>query len=35
MVRICKQGPAHSEVRNIETQEIKHQGFNEFKILKF
>ena len=34
MVKICKQGPPQSEIKNVETQEIKHQGFDSFKILR-
>ncbi len=33
MLKICKKGPAHSEIKKIEIKEIKHQGFSEFKIL--
>jgi acylphosphatase len=33
-LKICKNGPPHSQVGDVETQEIKHQGFSEFKILK-
>lgn len=28
----CKLGPKHSDVKNIEIEEIKHQGFEGFKI---
>jgi acylphosphatase len=28
----CKKGPKHSEIKEIEVEEIKHQGFNDFKI---
>jgi len=34
MVKACKQGPAHSEVKNVTTEEIKHQGFSGFRILR-
>lgn len=34
MIKICEKGPIHSEIKNINIQEIKHQGFKEFKILK-
>ena len=34
MVRLCKQGPAHSDVKNVESEEIKHQGFEEFRVLR-
>jgi len=35
MIELCKQGSPHSDVKNIETQELKHQGFKEFKISLF
>ena len=35
MISACKEGPRHADVRNAEASEIKHQGFKEFKILKF
>lgn len=28
----CKQGPSHSEVKEVEVEEIKHQGFEGFKV---
>ncbi|MBT4165465.1 acylphosphatase [archaeon] len=31
----CKKGSPHSEVKNIETQELKHQGFKGFKVSLF
>lgn len=30
----CKKGPKHSEIKEIEIEEIKHQGFKDFKISK-
>lgn len=33
MTEACRHGPAHSDVRNVEIQEIRHQGFKDFKIL--
>lgn len=33
-VEKCRQGPPHSQVDKVETQEIKHQGFEGFKILR-
>jgi acylphosphatase len=32
MVEYCKKGSPHSEVKKIETFELKHQGFKGFKI---
>ena len=34
MVKTCRQGPPNSDVKNVETQEIKHQGFDGFKVLR-
>ena len=34
MIEVCKKGSPHSEVKNVEVQEIKHQGFGGFKVLK-
>jgi len=34
MIRVCKRGPAHSEIKEVEVEEIKHHGFDDFKILK-
>ncbi len=34
MIDVCKQGPAHSEIKEVEVEEIKHQGFDGFKILR-
>lgn len=35
MVGICRQGPPHSDVKNVEYEEISHQGFKNFKIMRF
>ena len=34
MVKACKQGLPHSDIKNLTTEEIKHQGFSGFKILR-
>ena len=34
MVELCKKGPAHSKVRDIEIEKISNQDFKEFKILR-
>lgn len=34
MVKVCKQGPPYSRVGNVETKEIKHQGFSGFRVLR-
>jgi len=33
MIELCKQGPKHSQIRNVEVKEEKFQGFKEFKML--
>ena len=33
MVDACREGPAHSDVKSVETHELKHQGFDGFKIM--
>lgn len=35
MVGMCKQGPPHAQVENVEISEINHQGFKDFKIIRF
>lgn len=35
MLNLVRQGDKHVEIRNIEVNEIKHQGFKGFKLLKF
>ena len=32
MLDRCKKGPKHSEIKDIEIEEIKYQGFNGFRI---
>ena len=34
MVKACKQGLPHSDVKSLTTEEIKHQGFSNFKVLR-
>ncbi len=33
LIELCKQGPKHSQIRNVEIKEEKLQDFKEFKIL--
>jgi len=33
MIEICKEGPKHSQIKNVEEKPEKFQGFNTFKIL--
>ncbi len=34
LVEKCKQGPPQSEIKDVQVQELKHQSFDSFKILK-
>lgn len=34
MIESCKKGPEHSQVSELEIEELKHQGFRDFKVLK-
>ncbi len=34
LVEKCRQGPPNSQVDKVETQEINHQGFSGFRILR-
>lgn len=34
MVEVCKKGPPHSDIKNVTTEEIKHQGFSGFRVLR-
>ncbi len=34
LIEVCKRGPIHSKVRDIEIEKMGHQGFDEFKILR-
>jgi acylphosphatase len=33
MLEICKKGAPHSTVKGVDTQEMNHIGFDEFKVL--
>lgn len=33
MIEICKQGPKHAQIRNVEIKDEKFQGLKDFKIL--
>lgn len=33
MIELCKKGPKHSQIRNVETKPEKFQGFKVFKVL--
>lgn len=34
MVQICKRGPNHAQIRNVEEKKESFQEFKEFKILR-
>jgi len=34
MVASCKKGAPHSNVKNVDIQELNHIGFDDFKILE-
>jgi acylphosphatase len=34
MLGLIKQGNKHVEIKNVEVNEIKHQGFKGFKLMK-
>jgi len=31
-LHICRNGPPHSDVKEVQSREIKYQGFQEFRI---
>ena len=35
MASICKRGPLHSSIRNVEEREEKFQDFKDFKVFSF
>lgn len=35
MIELCKQGPKHSQIQNIEIKPEKFQDFKTFKVLHF
>jgi len=34
MIARCRKGPANSNIKSLEYEESKHQGFKDFKIIK-
>jgi acylphosphatase len=34
MLEACKQGSPHSNVKDVQIQELRHQGFVGFKVMK-
>lgn len=35
MIELCKQGPKHAQIKNVEVIPEKFQGFKTFKVLHF
>jgi len=35
MIEVCRIGPRHSQIKDVEVKEEKFQYFKEFKILRF
>jgi len=35
MLSVCRKGAPHSQVKELEIEELKNQGFKEFKVLRF
>lgn len=35
MIEICKQGPKHAQIKNVEIKPEKFQDFKTFKVLHF
>ena len=35
MVEECKKGPPHSQIKKVDAEEIKNQGFKDFRIVRF
>jgi acylphosphatase len=33
MLAKCKSGPRHADVKKVEMEDMKHQGFDSFKVL--
>ena len=34
MTEVCRRGPPHAQIRNIDIQEEKYQGFQDFRIVR-
>jgi acylphosphatase len=35
MIELCKRGPIHSKITDIEIEKMDNQGFDSFKIMKY
>jgi len=34
MIELCKKGPRHSVIKNVDIKDEKFQGFKDFKVLR-
>ncbi len=34
MIEVCKKGPKQADIKNITTENLNHQGFKDFKIIR-
>ncbi|MBT3690895.1 acylphosphatase [archaeon] len=34
MLGVCKTGPKHADIKNMEIREIRHQDFKGFKVMR-
>jgi len=34
LMKICRQGPPHSVIKNVNVMDLNHIGFDDFKILR-
>ncbi len=34
MTEICRRGPQHAQIKNVEVHEEKYQGFKDFRIVR-
>jgi acylphosphatase len=34
LLEYCKQGPPHSKIKHVEINEINHQNFKDFRVVK-
>jgi len=32
LVRRCEEGPGHADIKNVDVEEMRHQGFDSFKV---
>tara|TARA_Y100000310_G_scaffold343839_1_gene453397 strand:- start:394 stop:666 length:273 start_codon:yes stop_codon:yes gene_type:complete len=34
MIEICEKGTQHTDIKDAQIEELRHQGFSEFKIMR-